>query len=707
MSLVNKYVLLVFPHPNILVLVQYTVAAFALAGASVVGVFSVKHVSWQKFRGVGVLALFFHLGIWSNSQVMHHGNVDTFIAFRGCVPLVVAIMEQCCLSLTAKPVNLESAISLFAICTCSVGFGLADDSFNVAAYLWGVFATFTIAAESLWVKRLFDTNDFSFWEISLLNNSLSAVYAVSFEVARLCMGLGSEFLEVEANSSVILPLSLSCFAGIAMSVLVFAVRKELSATSFSVLGVGNKFLTIAFNSLMWAHHSSVRARILLGLGILATVTYQQSLAPRTEKKDDTSHTSSSTLSKTPAVVILLVSMGVIASSQSSFSGHNFVGLEGDTRTPSQESNAELEDKVAIMNPEGRTADFETYDLDSDMEEKVEKIIPNEGRTEDSEKYEERDVSKSNTMAPHHSSKVLVILYGQIRGDLVMHNSLLTKVLEPWKADLALLAPITSEALVKKAKYVWNVSESNDWGTHLSDINDSQRVWEDACSKQVTKKVRSKVSKGWRVIRGPVYLGGVGRCAHANSKQGLNLAFRHLAQRFIRQNNLQEMYDWFVFTRSDFFYLCNVPALNTLSRSCVSIPHGQDYGGFNDRFHIIPSDHVLTALNIATDLVENWNTYAKRPCPNSLCNIEGAIKRHFEREHIKVCRFNHPGALVHAEGSGIRYLVRADRSDKDSKYLQSKGYVVKYPDEIKHARKRCGKNVKFDMKLPRTVSLERS
>ena len=163
-----------------------------------------------------------------------------------------------------------------------------------------------------------------------------------------------------------------------------------------------------------------------------------------------------------------------------------------------------------------------------------------------------------------------------------------------------------------------------------------------------------------------------------------------------RNNLEEVYDWFVFTRSDFFYLCNVPSLNTLDRSCVSIPHGQDYGGFNDRFHIIPSGFVMKALNIATDLVENWHTYESNPCPNKLCNIEGAIKRHFRKERIQVCRFNHPGVLVHTEGSDIRYLVRADRSDKDAKYLQSKGYIVKYPDEIKHARRLCGKSVKFDI-----------
>lgn len=700
MSLVNKNALLEFPHPNLLVFMQYTVAAVALAGASGVGVFSIKSVSWQKLQGVGVSAFFFHLGIWSGSQVMYHSNVDTFIAFRGCVPLVVAVLEQCLLSLTAKPLNVESTISLCAIFSCSVGFGLADDKFNVAAYSWGTFATLTIATEILWVKRLFDTNDISFWELSLLNNSMSAAYALSFEVARLCIGLSSELHDVDVSSAIISwPVWLSSFAGIVMSVLAFAVRQELSATSFSVLGVGNKFLTIAFNSLVWAHHSSTRARVLLGLGIFATVTYQQSLALPAQKSDQ-SPISSPTWTRASAVMILLVALGVTASSHTSLAG-----LNGGTFALSQEEpdgeiletgkNNISEDSHQTSNEfftdkSGKriTGDSEADKLDSEIEENSDHSIA-EGLAAESNNDEE----------PVVKSKVLVILYGRIRGDRVMHSSLLYRLLEPWNADLALLAPITSETpLVKGARYVWNVSDVDDWHTHLSDIKNSQRVWANACSKQVTKKVRRTVNKGSGVIRGPVYLGGVGQCAHANSKQGFNLVFRHLAQKFILQNNVQEVYDWIVFTRSDFLYLCDVPPLDTFSRNCVTVPYGQDFGGFNDRFHIIPNNLVIKALNIATDLVENWDVYGKRPCSNSFCNIEGAIARHFGSEHIQVCRFQNPGVLVHAERSGMRHVVKADRSGKDSKHLQSKGYLVKYPEEIKHARSRCGQSAKFDLEL---------
>ena len=682
MSLVNKSALLVFPHPNLLVLVQYSVAAVALSCASFFGVFSVKTLSMDKFQGVGVLALFFHLGIWSNSQVMHHGNVDTFIAFRGCVPLVVALLEQFLLPLKAKRINAESAISLSAIFVTSVGFGVADDKFNVLAYLWGVFATLTIAAESLWVKRLFDTNDFSFWEISLLNNSLSAVYAFCFEIARLFTGFASEFNDVVVSSaSFAWPLFLSCCAGIAMSVSAFAVRKELSATSFSVLGVANKFLTIAFNSLAWAHHSSLKSRILLALGILATVTYQQSMAPP-EPKMDKGQKAALTWTKASAIVIFTAALGVTASSI----------IYGESFVLPQELGGELKEAVGKYTPE----DFQSFNSDFGSKTKSVTFIPEEDNANPGNV--EKSVAKTDDAVPRNpAKKVLVILYGQIRGDAVMHKSIMSKVLDPWNADLALLAPISSDTpLVNEARYVWNVNDTDDWGTHMSDIKDSKRVWASACSKQVTKKVRQQVKKGWRIIAGPVYLGGVGKCAHTNSKQGLNIAFRHLAQKSIRENNLQALYEWFVFTRSDFLYLCNVPPLNSFSRSRVTIPHGQDYGGYNDRFHVIPSGLVLKALNLANDLVENWKTYAEHPCPNSLCNIEGAIRRHFIKEHIKVSRFNHPGALVHVKGSSLRYLVRADRNDRDSKYLQTKGYVVKYPDEIKHARKRCGRSVKFNI-----------
>jgi len=299
---------------------------------------------------------------------------------------------------------------------------------------------------------------------------------------------------------------------------------------------------------------------------------------------------------------------------------------------------------------------------------------------------DRDVSTkqfhSNVMGVHEQSAVLVVLYGQIRGDSVVHKSMIHNLLEPWKADLALLAPITSDALVKEAKYIWNVSESDDWSDVLDEIPSASSEWQNAC-----QQLQSSTAD-----RGPLFLSGIGDCLTPKAKQGLNLAFRYLAQKYILEHNLKEKYDWFVFTRSDFLYLCKVPPLNSLSENCVSIPHGHDYGGFNDRFHVMRSDIVLEALNVSVDLVQNWHLYSKRPCPNRLCNVEGVLKRHFAKIGLNVCRLNHPGVLVHqvlGSSQTLRYLIRANRSTKDSAYLKKKGYIAKYPREIEWAKKGCG------------------
>lgn len=76
----------------------------------------------------------------------------------------------------------------------------------------------------------------------------------------------------------------SCVSGFGISVTNFVVRKELSATSFSVLGVANKFATLLLNFNIWEHHSSFHANIFLASGILGSLLYQRGNTSEKNKK---------------------------------------------------------------------------------------------------------------------------------------------------------------------------------------------------------------------------------------------------------------------------------------------------------------------------------------------------------------------------------------------------------------------------------------
>ena len=62
--------------------------------------------------------------------------------------------------------------------------------------------------------------------------------------------------------------------GVAISFFGLNTRKALNPTSFTVLGVINKFLTLIVNRIVWTHHASGVGILCAGLTILGGVLYQ-------------------------------------------------------------------------------------------------------------------------------------------------------------------------------------------------------------------------------------------------------------------------------------------------------------------------------------------------------------------------------------------------------------------------------------------------
>ena len=70
-------------------------------------------------------------------------------------------------------------------------------------------------------------------------------------------------------------VALSCAIGLGISFFGLNARRALSATAFTVLGVACKFLSIAINSTVWAHHAPHAALPWLLLALLGSVLYQK------------------------------------------------------------------------------------------------------------------------------------------------------------------------------------------------------------------------------------------------------------------------------------------------------------------------------------------------------------------------------------------------------------------------------------------------
>ncbi|KAK1279184.1 GDP-mannose transporter GONST3 [Acorus gramineus] len=292
LSIINKWAVMKFPYPGALTALQYFTSAF---GVLVCG--------WLKFVEHDQLdlrtmwkflpaAIIFYLSLFTNSELLLHANVDTFIVFRSAVPIFVAIGET--LYLKQPWPSIKTWMSLATIFGGSVLYVLTDYQFTLAAYTWALAYLISMSIDFVYIKHVVMTIGLNTWGLVLYNN-LEALLLFPLEL--LIMG---ELKKIKHDISdetswysmaVVLPVGLSCLFGLAISFFGFSCRRAISATGFTVLGIVNKLLTVVINLIIWDKHSTFVGTVGLLICMLGGVLYQQStMKPKPLQSENKSQT---------------------------------------------------------------------------------------------------------------------------------------------------------------------------------------------------------------------------------------------------------------------------------------------------------------------------------------------------------------------------------------------------------------------------------
>ncbi|KAL3620654.1 GDP-fucose transporter 1 [Castilleja foliolosa] len=281
LAVINKFAITNFNYPGLLTALQYLTSA---VGVWILGKSGFLHhdpFTLETAKKFLPAALVFYLAIFTNTNLLRHANVDTFIVFRSLTPLLVAIADTVFRKQTF-PTKL-TLLSLFVILAGAVGYVATDNGFTLTAYSWAFAYLVTITTEMVYIKHMVTNLGLNTWGFVFYNNLLSLMMAPIFWV------LTGEYADVFAaitspssSSDLFEPVaffavSLSCVFGLLISFFGFAARKAISATAFTVTGVVNKFLTVAINVMIWDKHATPFGLVCLLLTIAGGVLYQQSV----------------------------------------------------------------------------------------------------------------------------------------------------------------------------------------------------------------------------------------------------------------------------------------------------------------------------------------------------------------------------------------------------------------------------------------------
>lgn len=279
LAVINKLAITQFNYPGLLTALQYLTSALGVWVLGKLGFLHHDPFVWDMAKKFLPAAVVFYLAIFTNTNLLRHANVDTFIVFRSLTPLLVAVADT---TFRKQPCPSKfTFLSLLIILGGAVGYVATDSGFTLTAYSWAFAYLVTITSEMVYIKHMVTNLGLNTWGFVLYNNLLSLMMAPVFwiltgeyvDVFAAMRSASGNWMDFSAFSAV----SMSCVFGMLISFFGFAARKAISATAFTVTGVVNKFLTVAINVLIWDKHASPFGLVCLLLTIVGGVLYQQSV----------------------------------------------------------------------------------------------------------------------------------------------------------------------------------------------------------------------------------------------------------------------------------------------------------------------------------------------------------------------------------------------------------------------------------------------
>ncbi|KAG2311331.1 hypothetical protein Bca52824_022888 [Brassica carinata] len=292
LAVINKLAITFFNYPGLLTALQYLTSSLSVLLLGKSGLLRHDPFTLPTAKKFLPAAVVFYLAIFTNTNLLRHANVDTFIVFRSLTPLLVAVADTLFRS-QPRPSRL-TFLSLLVILAGAVGYVANDSAFTLTAYSWALGYLVTITTEMVYIKHMVSSLQLNTWGFVLYNNLLSLM------IAPLFWFLTGEYTEVftavNANGGDVFEpvaffvVALSCVFGFLISFFGFAARQAISATAFTVTGVVNKFLTVVINVVVWDKHATPVGLICLLVTICGGVGYQQSVTVVKKPTNGPSHT---------------------------------------------------------------------------------------------------------------------------------------------------------------------------------------------------------------------------------------------------------------------------------------------------------------------------------------------------------------------------------------------------------------------------------
>lgn len=270
MLVMNKVAISVFERPLLLLFIQLSFTSLTVLIGGELKVFSLTGFNKETLKKFWLVPLTFLLSIFSNIKILQHTNVETFIVLRASTPLIMSILDVQFLNrrLPSKR-SWGSIVTVFIFATLYVI--LESKTLTTDSMLWVVIWYANFCFDQIYIKHVVDTVKMTLWDRVLYTNYIPTI------ILSPALFLFEDPIEIEKSDLLHISTIIfsTCALGLMMSYTSFWTRKQVSATTFTVIGNVCKFLTITINYFIWEHHATSYGIMALSVCVIASSFYQQ------------------------------------------------------------------------------------------------------------------------------------------------------------------------------------------------------------------------------------------------------------------------------------------------------------------------------------------------------------------------------------------------------------------------------------------------
>lgn len=218
-------------------------------------------------------ASLFALSLYANLQALMRTGVGTVIVGRSAVPLITFIFEAMLAAEVRFRTMIRSVLSLIGVITFSTLYAATDGRVHMKSRIdafWLTFWIFLVACQMIFGKWLISTVPLGRWERVFYTNSCALPFMLALSQKELVEIYRTRSL---ISSSTVGLVLISCFVGIGISYSSWRLRELVSPTTFGLVGVVNKMVTVCVSALIWPESFSLQGIVAITGCVLSALLY--------------------------------------------------------------------------------------------------------------------------------------------------------------------------------------------------------------------------------------------------------------------------------------------------------------------------------------------------------------------------------------------------------------------------------------------------